>query len=115
LLETASGNAAAWDGCTVTVTAWPAVPPGPLQVRLKVLLALNTPVEALPEVDAAPDQAPLALQLVAPVEDHESVLEPPLLTLVGVAVRLTAGAGCALTVTVVEAELVPPLPVHDSV
>jgi hypothetical protein len=39
----------------------------------------------LPEVDFAPDQAPLAMQLEALLEDHVSRVEPPGATVPGVA------------------------------
>ena len=55
---------------------------------------------ALPLVGSLPDQPPDAAQLVALLEDQLSIAEPPLLTVVGVALRLTEGAGVeTLTVT----------------
>ena len=46
---------------------------------------------ALPLVDSEPDQAPLAVQLVALSLDQVSVDEAPALILEGLAVRVTVG------------------------
>jgi hypothetical protein len=70
-------------------------------------------VLALPLVGSLPDQPPDAMQLLAFVEDQLSVAEPPLLTLAGLALRLTAGA--AETFTVTDWLALPPGPVHVSV
>lgn len=77
-------------------------------------MALNPPVLALPLVGSLPDQPPEALQLVALVEDQLSVEAEPLLTVEGLADRLTVGleAVAALTVTLKGAsalELTPSL------
>ena len=77
------------------------VPPGPLQVNVKLVVALSAPVDWLPLVALAPLQPPDAVQLVALVELHVSVEDPPLLTVIGFAVNVTVGAG-ALTVTVAD-------------
>jgi hypothetical protein len=47
----------------------------------------------LPEVDLEPDQAWVALQLVALLEDQVSWVEPPEATGFGAALRETVGAG----------------------
>jgi len=60
-----------------------------------VVVALSAPVLALPFVGSLPDQPPEAVQLDAFVEDQLSIADPPLLTLVGVALRLTVGATTA--------------------
>jgi hypothetical protein len=57
-------------------------------------------VLALPLVRSFPDQLPEAAQLLALVEDQLSSADPPLLTAVGVALRLTVGLGGADTLTV---------------
>jgi hypothetical protein len=57
-------------------------------------------VLALPLVDSLPDQPPEAAQRLAFVEDQLSIADPPLLTVVGVALRLTVGLGGAETLTV---------------
>jgi hypothetical protein len=76
---------------TLTVTDRLALPPGPLQVSVKAVVALSAPVLALPLVSLLPDQPPLAVQLLTLVEDQLSVADPPLLTVVGLALRLTVG------------------------
>jgi hypothetical protein len=55
------------------------------------VVALSAPVLALPVVGSFPDQPPEAVQLVALVEDQLSVADPPLPTVVGLALRLTVG------------------------
>jgi len=104
---------------TVTVVEALCVPPAPVQERLNVLLLVSAPVDALPEVDRAPDQAPDAVQDVALVEDQVSVDEPPLATDVGFAetdtVGTGGGSGVPLTLTCVEALPLPfgPLQVRE--
>lgn len=66
---------------------------------MKPVVALSAPVLALPLVGSPPDQPPLAVQLLALVEDQLSVAEPPLLTLAGLALKLTVGGAATLTVT----------------
>lgn len=65
------------------------------------------PVRAL-----APDQAPEAVHEVALLEVHVSVEEPPLLIVLGLALKLTEALGFALTVTVAPCAAVPPAPLH---
>ena len=63
-------------------------------------MALSAPVLALPFVGSLPDQPPDAVQLVALLEDQLSMADAPLMTAVGLALRLTEGAGVeTLTVT----------------
>jgi len=58
-------------------------------------------VLALPLVGSLPDQLPEAVQLLALVEDQLSVEAEPLLTVLGLALRLTVGfAPAAFTVIV---------------
>ena len=77
-------------------------------------MTLSAPVLALPLVGSLPDQPPDAVQLFALLEDQLSVADPPLLTAVGLALRLTEGAGVeALTVT--DWVALPPGPLHASV
>jgi hypothetical protein len=66
-------------------------------------VTLTGPVLALPLVGSFPDHPPEALQLVAFVEDQLSIAEPPLLTLVGVALRLTVGATVAAFTVIAKA------------
>lgn len=68
-------------------------------MSVKPVVALSAPVLALPLVGSPPDQPPLAVQLLALVEDQLSVAEPPLLTLAGLALKLTVGGAATLTVT----------------
>jgi hypothetical protein len=85
-----------------------------VQVKVNVVVALSAPVVCVPLVALAPLQLPEAVQLVASVEFHVSVEEPPLETVAGLAVNVTVGAG-ATTVTVVLWLALPPAPVQVSV
>ena len=96
---------------TVTVAVWAAVPPVPVHVRVYAEVALSAPVDWLPEIAFAPDQAPDAAHEVAFVADHVSVALPPLLIALGPTLSVTAGAD-ALTETVADCTALPPLPVH---
>ena len=69
------------------------LPPVPVQVRVKVLVAAMELIVWLPEVGLLPDQVPVALQLEALVEDQVSRVEPPDATVFGAALRETVGAG----------------------
>ena len=60
-----------------------------------------------------PDHPPEAVQAVALAEVHERVDAAPLLTVLGLAVKLTVGAG-VLTETVVDWVALPPEPVQVS-
>jgi len=75
----------------------------------------SAPVDWLPLVAFDPVQAPLAAQLVALVVDQVSVEDPPLDTEAGLALKVTMGAGLAVTVTVTDLEVVPPAPVQAKV
>jgi hypothetical protein len=112
-------------GATVTIIDLLALPPAPLQLRLKVLVAVSVPLDWLPEVGLVPDQAPDAVQEVALVDDHVSMDALPLVTDVGLALRDTVGAGGgggggggsgsssgALTVTVIDWLALPPAPLQ---
>ncbi|MCS6946597.1 MAG: hypothetical protein NZM12_03165 [Steroidobacteraceae bacterium] len=78
---------------TVTVTDACALPPGPLQLSVKLVLAVRLPVLALPLVGCAPLQPPDAVQEVAFELLQVSWLAPPEFTEVGLAVSCTVGAG----------------------
>ena len=70
---------------------------------MKVLVVVSAPVDSLPEVGLAPDQPPEAAQLVASVDDQVSVDALPEVTVVGLALSVTVGAGVGgVTVTVVD-------------
>lgn len=73
-------------GTTLTTTfAAPPVPPGPEQIKVKVVLAVSAPVTSLPLVDFAPLQPPEAAQDVAFVELQVNVDTDSLFTMTGVA------------------------------
>jgi hypothetical protein len=93
-----------------TVADWLALPPGPLQLKVKVVITESAPVDWLPLVALAPVQPPSAVQLVALVELQVSVAEPPLATVVGDAVSVTVGADEAATETVTDWLPEPPGP-----
>ena len=78
-------------------------------------MALRARVLALPLVGSFPDQPADAAQLLALLDDQLSIADPPLLTVVGLALRLTVGlvGAEALTVTVLLA--LPPAPLQVSV
>ncbi len=78
-------------------------------------MLLSVPVLALPLVGSLPDQPPEAVQLVAFVEDQLSVAADPLLTVVGLAERLTVGLAGADTLTVTDCDALPPGPLQLSV
>ena len=61
-----------WEA-TLTVTLSEVEPPGPLQVRVKVVELVRLPVLVEPEVGLAPDQPPEALQLLALAVFHDRV------------------------------------------
>jgi hypothetical protein len=75
---------------------------------------VSAPVPCVPLTALDPDHAPLAVQVVALVEDQLSVELPPLVTLVGPAVSDTVGA-LVETVTVADCDAEPPAPVQMSV
>jgi hypothetical protein len=78
-----------------------------------VALAVSAPVACDPLVASLPDQAPEAVHEVAFVEDQASVELPPLVTVLGLAVKLTLGTGVgagAATDTVADCAAVPPRP-----
>ncbi len=69
---------------------------------------------AVPLTGLLPDHAPDAVQDAAFSADQVRVELLPLITELGLAVRLTVGAG-VLTETVADCAAVPPSPVQDSV
>ena len=75
--------------------------------------ALSAPVDWEPLVALVPDQAPDAAQEVALVADQLKVALPPLAIVLGLAVKLTVGAG-AVTETVADCVALPPAPVQVS-
>ncbi len=99
---------------TDTVADCAALPPGPLQLSEYVAFAVSAPVGDEPLTAFAPDQAPDAVQDVALVADHDNVEPLPLATVLGLAVMLTVGAGCA-TDTVADCTALPPAPLQVNV
>jgi hypothetical protein len=87
-------------GVTVTATCWLADPPVPEQVSENVAFALRAALTSLPDTLLTPLQAPLAVQPVALALLHVSVVVWPAVSDVGLAPRLTVGAGCATVVEV---------------
>jgi hypothetical protein len=75
------------------------------------------PVELEPLVDLLPDQAPEAVHAVALVEDQVRVELVPLETLLGLALNVTVGVGCAAAIETVTdfAVEAPPAPVQVKV
>ena len=80
-----------------------------------MLALLSVPVLTLPLVGLLPVQRPDALQLAALLEDQLSVADPPLLMLVGFALKLTVGLAGAETLTVTDRVAPPPAPLQVSV
>ena len=86
---------------TETVTDCAAEPPAPVQVSVKVVPAVRSEVAWEPLVASGPLQPPDAAQELALVEDQVNVDAPPLLTVFGLALSVTDGAG-VVTVTVAD-------------
>jgi hypothetical protein len=87
------------------------VPPGPEQLRENVVAVESGPVLSEPLLNFGPLQPPVAVQAVAFVELQLSSDEPPLETIVGLAVIDADG----VTITVALAlALVPPAPMQVS-
>ncbi len=75
---------------------------------------MSAPVDCEPLRGWLPDQAPEATHEVALVDDQVRFEALPLVTVLGLALRLTVGAG-VVTVTVVDCAALPPAPVQVSV
>ncbi len=90
------------------------MPPAPLQLKVNLVVALRAAVACDPVVASAPLQPPEALQEVAFVDDQVNVEVAPLFTVVGFALKVTAGAG-VLTDTVADCAALPPAPLQVSV
>jgi hypothetical protein len=96
---------------TVTVADCEAEPPAPVQVKVNFEVDVRAGVVWEPAVGSEPLQPPDAVQAVALVDDQVNADVAPLFTVVGFAVRVTAGAG-AVTDTVADCAALPPLPVQ---
>lgn len=96
---------------TVTVADCAAEPPAPVQVSVNFVVAVRAEVVWVPAADSAPLQPPEAVHEVAFVEVQVSAEVAPLFTVVGLAAKVTAGAG-VVTDTVADCAAVPPVPVQ---
>jgi len=76
VIET-TGGVVSDAGATATVTDFVAVPLAPVHVSVYVLPDVKAPVLSLPESGFEPDHEPEAVQEFTPVEDQESVEDPP--------------------------------------
>jgi len=99
---------------TVTVADCEALPPLPLQVRVKVESALSAPLDTEPFRGSLPDHEPEAEHDVALADDQLSVVLFPLTMVLGAALKVTVGAG-EVTETVTDWLALPPVPVQVSV
>ena len=104
-------------GCvTVTFTDCVADPPPPaaVQVNANAEFAVRGPVDALPDVDLVPLQLPVAVQVVALVDDQVSVAADPETTDAGTTASVTVGpcgsVGGGATPAVTVWTAVPPAP-----
>jgi hypothetical protein len=69
-------------------------------------------VDVEPLTGWLPDHAPEAVQEVALVEDHVKMELPPLATVLGFALKVTVAACLGFTVTVVDWDALPPVPLQ---
>ena len=95
---------------TDTVADCVALPPAPLQAKVKVELLVSAPEDCVPLTALAPAQAPEAVQEVALVADHVRLELAPLATVLGLALIFTVAVGFAVTVTVADCTALPPGP-----
>jgi hypothetical protein len=112
LIVTIDGVAPPEVTVTVAEAGVAVVPPGPVQAREYVVVAVGE-TSSVPLIACAPVQPPEAVQVVALVLDQVSVELPPVVIDVGLELSATVGSG-DVTVTVAEAgvAVVPPGPVH---
>jgi hypothetical protein len=83
-------------GCgadTETVADCAADPPAPVQVNVYIVVAVRVDVACEPLIAWLPLQPPEAVQEVAFVDDQDKVELKPLATVLGLALRVTVGAG----------------------
>ena len=98
----------------MTVVDCDAEPPLPEQVRVYFVVAVRAAVVCDPAVAIEPAQPPEAVHEVALVDDQDRVELLPLAMVLGLALKLTVGAG-EVTVTVADCAALPPAPVQVSV
>ncbi len=102
-------------GVTLTVVLCEAEPPAPVQVNVYLLVAaVSAEVLREPLIASVPLQPPEAVHEVAWVETQLSVEAAPLVTVLGLAVRVTDGAG-VVTEMVADCAALPPAPLQVSV
>jgi len=77
------------------------------------VVVVSAPLDCEPLIALLPDQPPEPVQEVALVDDQLNVDALPLATVLGLAVKLTVGAG-AVTETVADCVALPPVPVQVS-
>jgi hypothetical protein len=97
----------------VTVADWDAEPPAPVQVSMNLVVAERPAVGLEPLVGLVPLHPPDATQAVVLVDDQASIDVVPLLTVLGLAERVRAGAAL-VTDTVADCVALPPEPVQVS-
>jgi hypothetical protein len=78
---------------TVTVADCVADPPAPVQVSMYLVVAFSAAVLFEPLIASDPLQPPEAVHAVALVADQLNIDAAPLLSVLGLAVSVTAGAG----------------------
>jgi hypothetical protein len=83
---------------TVTVADCVADPPGPVHVSSYSVVLVSAPVDHVPLSGTAPLQPPDAVQPVAFTAFHVKVEVPPLATVVGEAVKVTAALGTVTSI-----------------
>jgi len=76
---------------TVTVADCDAEPPGPVQVSVNFVVAVRADVVTEPLIGSDPPQPPDAVQDVALLADQVSFDVAPLVTVLGLAEKVTAG------------------------
>ncbi len=98
---------------TVTVADSEADPPVPLHARVNLVVAVNAAVAAEPLMGSDPLQPPDAVQELALEADQVSAAGVPVVTVLGLADSVMAGAAW-VTETVADCVALPPVPVHVS-
>jgi hypothetical protein len=108
LMETLGGVAD-----VVTVADWDAEPPAPVHVSVNFVVAERVAVALEPLVGLVPLHPPDATQAVVLVDDQVNTDAAPLLTVLGLAEKVRAGAAL-VTDTVADCVALPPEPVQVS-
>jgi hypothetical protein len=114
-VHTNTARPAADPALTVTFADRAMLPPEPEQVSVYVADCDNAPVDCVPESVWVPDQAPDAVHVLAFVLDQVSTALLPELIDTGLTDKLRVGAGGAVTATVADLLIDPPVPEQLSV